>query len=185
MSYINILLSIILGLIPEALFFSIFVLITKRPKSHFKLAFCLLTIGIFIIAGLLLSFNLWFYIVIPALIYILMKILFKETEFIDLFLLTIPFLLLAIVGYICFGIGKLLPECIYPPVVMTIINRISLIFILSALSTKLNKWYNSYKKLWNRRKGNKIKSITIRNISILFSNAVIIAAYVMLLILGR
>lgn len=185
MNYYAILLSILLGLIPEAIFVSLFVIGAKKIKSRYNFHFCVANIFIFSIIGLMLSYNIWYYICIPFLIYCVMKLLFEDTEFIDLFLLTIPFLLFAIIGYPCYYIQQVLPFRLPPNLTALVVNRILLIIILSALYPKLHVWYNSYKTIWNRRKGNKIKSITTRNISIMLCNAVIILAYTMLLLLNK
>lgn len=181
MSWLVILLSILLGLIPESLFFSIFIIGAKKIKER-RACFCILSIGIFVLLGMLLAYNLWLYVILTVALYALMKLLYKDTEFIDLFLLTIPYLIIAFAGYFCYGIASYIPPEYNPNTISLILNRFFIFIILSALYPHLNKWYNSYKKIWNVHADNKIKSITVRNISILICNAMIMAAYYMLLI---
>ena len=177
-----ILLSILLGLIPEGIFLAWFIIGAKRMDRHTALHFAVFTIAMFVIIGTVLPYTIWFCILVITLVYISMKVLCKPTEFLDLFLLTIPFLLFGITGYPCYYLAAILPNWLPPNLTTLIINRILIIIILSALYPHLNKWYNAYKKLWNRHKGNKIKSITVRNISILLCNILIMAAYLMLFI---
>lgn len=182
MNYLTlILVSILMGLIPEALFFSIFIIGAKGlKKGENRIALVILFILVFILAGVLFAYNIWLYVILTVLLYLIMKFLIDSAEFIDLFLLTIPYIIISIVGYICYGIEILLPNTSVVDYGMVLINRILLFITLSALYPHLHKWYNSYKKVWNVHKGNKIKSITVRNISILICNTVIIAAYTML-----
>lgn len=182
MNCMTILLSILLGLIPEGIFFAEFVIGAKKLKNHNRVNLCVLFVGIMVFAGILLSYSIWYYLVVTILAYLVLKMIDDTTEFIDLFLLTIPFLLLAVLGYPCYGISLLLPKDLPVNLITLILNRVLMIILLSVLYPKLNKWYNTYKRLWNVRAGNKIKSITVRNISILICNLIIIAAYYMLAI---
>lgn len=177
-----ILLSILLGLLPEGIFFAWFVIGAKRMKKNEAIHFAVFSIAMFVIVGTILSYSIWFYLFIIVALYISLKVLCKSTEFLDLFLLTIPFLLFGIAGYPCYYLAEILPSWLPPNLTTLIINRLVIIIILSALYPHLNKWYNAYKRLWNRHKDNKIKSITIRNISILLCNVLIMAAYLMLFI---
>lgn len=181
MSCLVLLLSILLGLIPEALFFCLFVKGAKDIRRKF-FTFCVLNIGAFVLLGIAFSYTIWLYVILTVAMYVIMKVLYKDTEFIDLFLLTVPYLILALAGYFCYGITESLPPLWYPNTVGLVLNRIFIFIILSALYPHLNKWYNSYKKLWNVHEENKVKSITIRNISIVIFNTLILVAYLMLLI---
>lgn len=186
MSYLMLFLSIIIGLMPEAIFFAMFVIGAKGiKKGERRLPLVVFFIAAFLIIGLLLAYNIWEYVLLTVAMYIIMKLLHEKTEFIDLFLLTIPYLILAVIGFVCFGIGQLLPDSICPPLIMLIINRLLLLIIISALYPRLYRWYNTYKKVWNVHKDSKIKSITVRNISILVCNAIIIAVYTAIQLLGK
>lgn len=178
---LSVLLSILIGLIPEALFFATFVIGAKGLKrGENRLALTLLFIFTFVLIGTVLSYNIWLYVVLTACMFLIMKVLIDSTEFIDLFLLTIPYIILAVLGFICYAIESLFTPTDTIVYIMVIVNRVLLIIIIPALYPKLHRWYNAYKKVWNVHKDNKIKSITVRNISILVCNAVIIAAYTML-----
>lgn len=180
------LLSILMGLIPEALFFATFVIGAKGlKKGENRAALILLFIFTFVVIGTVFAYDIWLYVVLTVCMFLIMKALIDSTEFIDLFLLTIPYIILAIIGFICYGIGQFIPTSMCPPFLMLVINRILLLILIPALYPRLHRWYNSYKKVWNVRESNKIKSITVRNISILICNAVIISAYTMLQLIGK
>lgn len=178
MSIQSILLSIFIGLLPEAIFFALFIMGAKRYTEK-KILFVFSCIAVFILS-MLLAYNIWAYVLITVLLYFVMKIIYKGTEFIDLFLLTMPCLIIGILGYICYMIKCFIP--MYPNLITHILNKILLFLTLSALYPRLNTWYNTYRKLWNRHEDNKIKSITVRNISILVCNIIIMAAFIMLAI---
>lgn len=184
MKPLMLLVSIIFGLLPEAIFCTLFLMKAKGIVTR-RFAFFILMSLVFIGEGMLFAYNIWCYIVLAISIYGIMKLLYGDTvEFIDMFLISISFLVIAVVGYICFIAGKLLTGIVPEPVmIMLIVNRILLFILLSALSSKLNVWYNSYKRVWNRHVGNKIKSITVRNISIFIANVVIMAANTSLLLI--
>lgn len=183
MEYLNMLLSILLGIIPEAIFFAFFVIGAKRiSKENYRLALIVAFIVVSIILAMFLSFNIWIYVAQTIVMYIILKFLYKNTEFIDMFLLTFPYIILAILGFACYGIEVLLSDGDTSTYIILAVNRILLIITMSALYPHLNKWYNSYRKAWNKFGSKKIKSITVRNISILVCNVVILAAYTMLTI---
>lgn len=56
-----------------------------------------------------------------------------------------------------------------------IFNRIFLIILILLNKDRIHKLYELYKINWNRKKGNRIKSITLRNISIIVMNLTIFA----------
>lgn len=178
---ISLLLSILMGLIPEALFFATFVIGAKGlKKGENRAALILLFIFTFVVIGTVFAYDIWLYVVLTVCMFLIMKALIDSTEFIDLFLLTIPYIILAAIGFLCYGIESLFVSTDVVGGTMLVINRVLLIILIPALYPRLHKWYNAYKKVWNVHKDNKIKSITVRNISILVCNAVIIAAYTML-----
>lgn len=187
MSFLTLLLlSILLGLIPEALFFALFVIGAKKmTRAEGCIPLVLLFIFAFVTLGTVLSYSIWVYVVLTVIMYLIMKAVSNKVEFIDLFLLTVPYIILAILGFIGYGVGQFIPSSLCPPFFMLIVNRILLFITLSALYPHLHKWYNFYKKVWNAHAGNKIKSITVRNISILACNTVILAAYTVLKLIGR
>lgn len=167
----EILFSILFGAIPEMLFVSYFIIGAKAPSfqnGKYRITLAILYILAFSIAVPFLQFNTWFHIILTIVMFIILKMLKPNTEGIDLFLLTIPYALITITGYIC----RLFYVVIGYPIAY-MFNRVILLFTIVALYPHLNKWYNSFRRLWNRNPNNKIKSITVRNILIVGTNILI------------
>ena len=94
-----------------------------------------------------------------------MKILYKS-HISELFIFSILFAWIAITSYFAYAIAG-------NGIIGMVIQR-SCMFGVFALRGKFNGWYKSYRELWNRRDDNRIKSITLRNISLIFLNAFIV-----------
>lgn len=133
----------------------------KEKKVMFY--FCLLTCAIVCMS--IISWQLWYYLAFIGFSYLIMRKLYKS-HISDLFVFMIFFALVAITSYIAYIIAGY-------GVIGLIFQRI-LMFSVFALRGKFNGWYKSYRKLWNRRDDNRIKSITLRNISLIFLNAFIV-----------
>lgn len=168
----SVLLSIIFGAVPEMLFVVAFIVGSKGRElssvaKRITLVVCY-TIA-YSITTALLQFNTWFHILLITLLFLILKGVDSKTEGIDLFLITIPYSIITLTGYVCRLFYYLLG---YAPAY--IINRILILFIIVALYPCLNKWYNAFRKVWNRNPNNKIKSITVRNILIVGTNILIV-----------
>ena len=105
-----------------------------------------------------------------------MRILYKS-HISDLFVFLIFFAWIAITSYLGFAISNSM-------VIGYIVQRI-LMFGIFAFKGKFNKWYKTYRELWNRRNDNRIKSITLRNISLIFLNIFIVFMDFLLIILNK
>ena len=148
----------------EMFYLSTAVCCAKGIKEKRFLFFLLLLISS-TLSMLILEFQLWHYIAFIASGYFIMKILYKS-HISDLFVFLIFFAWLAISSYIAFMIAG-------NGVVGLVVHRV-ILFSVFALRGKFNGWYKSYRKLWNRRDDNRIKSLTLRNISLIFLNAFIV-----------
>ena len=117
---------------------------TKGIKEK-RFVFFLLLLASSTLSMLVIKWHLWYYIVFVFLVF---------------------FAWLAISSYtavIIAGRG----------IIGMVVQRI-ILFSIFALRGKLNGWYKIYRELWNRRDDNRIKSITLRNISLIFLNAFIV-----------
>ena len=162
------LLSILLGLIPEVLYFTLFLVYTKQLKEkRFKLFF-LIAIAYFICL-LLQQLVILYYIALIALIYIILKVLYKsKTQVIDVFIISLMCLWITLLGFVsilCFEDNYSNYWVVYTA------DRI-LLFLPFIFKDKFNVLYKKYCKLWNRNDKEKrpIKSITLRNISLILLN---------------
>lgn len=164
-------LSVLLGLIPDVLYFTLFITITKNIKVKRKKLFILIGIAYFIC--MILQKNIiMYYILFIALIYFSMKILYKEkTQIIDIFIIGISYLWLSILSFILMNFVKRDLSNYY---IILLIQKI-MIFLPFLFKSKFYSLYKTYYKLWNRddNENRPIKSITLRNISLILLNSVI------------
>ena len=166
------LISILFGLIPEVLYFTLFITYTKNIKEKRIKLFLLIGISYFLCI-LVQSFKILFYILLIVLIYISLKILYKEKiQIIDIFIISIAYLWIAILSTFLL---ILLSEDKSNYYLLYIIDRV-LLFVLFIFKNKFNMLYKKYCKLWNRNDKEKrpIKSITLRNISLILLNGFIL-----------
>lgn len=165
------LIGFLLGLIPEVLFMTLFLSFTKGIKEKkWLLALCL-TIS-YLILIFIRQYKIFLYVLFIFLIYVSLKITYKKkAQIIDLFVGSVPFMWISIISYICFLFLKDDYSNYY---ILYGIDRIVL-FIPLLFKKQLNVLYKTYCKLWNRNDAEKrpIKSITLRNISLLVINITI------------
>lgn len=167
----TVLLSILLGLIPEVLFITLFLMFSKNLKNKKIILFILIAIS-YIISMFIQKYNIIFYILFIALVYLSLKVLYrKKVQIIDLFLITIPFTWITILSFICFLFFDKSLTNYYQ---LYVIDRL-ILFIPLIFGKYYNKIYLKYCKLWNRNDNEKrpIKSITLRNISLIIVNVAI------------
>lgn len=168
---LKLLLSLMLGMIPEVLFFTLFLIFTKDIKEK-KVRFFIL-IGIAYILCIMISrFKTLYYICYIGMIYIVLKILYKnKAQITDIFIISLASIYLTLISFICSRFIMNDYESYY---IMLIVNRM-LLFIPFIFRESFNKIYKKYYSLWNRNDKIKrpIKSITLRNISLVILNSFI------------
>lgn len=164
--------GIILGLIPEVLYFTLFLVYTKHIKEKRIKLFLLIALA-YTLTIFIKQYILLYYLAFIVLVYISLKFLYKEkTQIIDIFIIVYLFFYLSLVSFICFLFMKEDKSNYY---ILYIIDRI-LLYIPFIWKTKFNNLYKKYCKLWNRNDKEKrpIKSITLRNVSLIAINFIII-----------
>ena len=165
---INIL-EMLLGQIPEALYFSLFMIFTKQLKEK-RIAFILLMTLEYLIIQKLIHFNIWLQIIYTLFVFVILKLLYKEkTQITDIFTFTIASMFLIIVDIPIYFIGRIFTSNYF---IIFVFERIVVFTTLFLLKNKLPKIQNMYKKLWNRndKEKKKIKSTTFRCINIIVFN---------------
>ena len=168
MSIGYILISILLGVIPEVLFFTLFFIYTKKIEEKKFRLFLLIFIAHLILI-LFNNYKIINYIVFMFFMYFILKILYKKkTQIIDVFIINISYIYVFIISCICFSFVK---TNVYMYYIMLLVNRL-LLFIPFIFKSKFNILYKKYCNLWNRNyeKKQPIKSITLRNISLISLN---------------
>ena len=169
---LNFLISLVIGMVPEVLFFTLFISYCKDIKDkRFKL-FLLLSLG-YVLLIMIVRYQVMFYILYVIYSYLVIKFLYKS-HISDIFMISCGFMYVAIISFICY---KMIPN--YWLAIM--INRFVLITPLF-FKNKLKFVFLKYLALWNRNDKQKIKSITLRNASLLFTNILIVVINIFLLV---
>ena len=163
--------EIILGYIPEAIYFALFMIYTKQLKEK-----RLLYIGLMILEYLLLKqfihYSIYFQVAYTFLTFIILKILYKDkSQIIDIFTFTIGSIYLILTSAL-FSIPKLIWNLDYT--ICVILNRIFVFTSIILVRDKLHNIQNIYKKLWNRndKVKKKIKSTTFRSLNVVIFNTI-------------
>lgn len=168
--------SILFGVVPEAIFLALLFIMAKDIRSK-RLALCAGFIVANVTLSTLLLFSVWLHIAVFAGLYIVAKAI-CDAELSDVFVLACGVMIIAITSVICyFGIPNYW--------IAFVTNRILLFIILILARKQCNPAYSKYRHLWNRRDDGKIKSITLRNISLISLNLLLYAAALILSYWGQ
>ena len=164
--------SILFGMIPDVLFFTFFIINVKKIKEKRILMGILIAFS-YILCIMFKQYIIIYYIAFILMIYFIMYILYgKETQVIDIFVFSISTVYLSFIGFIC---SVFIKEDLSNYYYISLLNRLML-FIPFIFGKEFNKLYKKYVNLWNRndKENRKIKSITLRNISLISLNIFII-----------
>jgi hypothetical protein len=101
--------------------------------------------------------------------FINLKVLYREkAQVTDIFLFAVASIFLILISAISYGI---IYFTLKEYIIALILSRVIMFAFLFIAKNKLNNIYQKFYKLWNRHsKPNKIKSLTLRNISIIIFN---------------
>lgn len=177
-------LEVLLGQVPEALYFSLFLIFTKELKEK-RLLFTILMCLEYVLLFYVTDYSLYSHIGFFVTTFLILKILYKEKcQITDVFTLTIASIILIIFNIIVSPLFKV------DYILAVIIIRILMFSFVFLNKNKLYKIQNLYKKIWNRKEksNSKIKSLTFRSINIIIFNimfyiinaGMLLAAYKML-----
>lgn len=158
-------LEIILGQIPEAIFFALFMIFTKNYKDN-RASFISLMVLEYVLLKQVFVYSMWFQISYFILSYLLMKILYEEkTRITDVFTLGIASISIIVISAISYfvALGNM--------TICLVISRCLMLILLIICRRYLPKIDNLYRKLWNRSENTyKIKSTTFRALNIVIFN---------------
>lgn len=169
------LISILLGLIPEFLYYYLYLTRIKDLKNK-KLIFFIITFINCFMSIIYIKHNFIMYVLFDIIQYLILKIIYKDKTCItDFFLIIFIEIYLLIISAGCYYL-------ISNYILAFIINRI-LMFMPLLFINKIRLVYKKYKGLWNRNdsKNNPIKSLTIRNGSIVIMDILIVVVYLVLM----
>ena len=160
----------------EAIYFSLFLIYGKNLKEK-RILFISIMIFEYLMITKLIQYNVWIHISYIIMTYINLKVLYKEkAQITDIFLFGAASIILILFSmmtyipvYLAFGNNVVY----FWYVVSLIANRIILALFLYFSKHLINKFYKKFYYHWNRPKqinNPKIKSLTLRNISIIIFN---------------
>lgn len=159
---------VVLEKVLEAVYFSCFLLVGKNIKEK-----RLLFIGIMTFEYLMLTnfieFNVWFQLIYTFMSFVNLKVLYKEkAQVTDIFLFTSASIILIITSILCYG---LIYFTVHKYIWVLLINRPLIFAIIYFGKDFIRNKYKEFCSLWNRHNNpNKIRSLTLRNISIITFN---------------
>lgn len=158
-------LEILLGQIPEAIYFSLFMIVTKNIKAR-RIPFMILMILEYVLLLNILPYSVWIHILYFVLSFLIMKILYRdESNVTDIFTMSIASVILMIISMISYIVtfGNRFAGMI--------VNRILMIALFIIFKNKLPSINTLYSKLWNRGKHSyKMKSTTFRALNLIIFN---------------
>lgn len=169
----NFIFSILFGLLPEALYFVLFLIFAKNIKEKRIKLFLLISLS-YILCIMIIRYKLLLYVIFIFSMYLILKILYKKKALItDIFLFAISMTYLVLISYIFY---ILMIKYNVDSFICYLGVRIFLFLPIITLKNKFNKIYKIYCKFWNRndKENRPIKSITLRNISLMSINLLII-----------
>lgn len=160
-------LELILGQIPEAIFFSLFMIYAKGIKEK-RVLFTVLMVVEYLLLKYNFKYSWLFQIAYMIITFLTLKLLYRnKSQIIDIFTFTIANIILIISSALCFYI------CFQNVVIATLVNRILIFSLIFLLKNKLINIKKFYKKIWNRETNTiKIKTTTFRSINIIILNFV-------------
>ena len=161
------LISLLLGAIPDVLYYYFYIVKIKNIKSKKLTLFFLIFICYFTSIG----YNFYLYILTDILFYLIIKKLYKSKILDFFFIITLEiYMIILSIGCYFFIKNYFIAFFVYKV----------FLFIPLIFKNKLIKLYTLYYKLWNRHNYKAIKSITLRNISLTILNTTIILIYLVL-----
>lgn len=159
----NFIISLLLGMLPEVIYITAMTSYLEGIKTKRIRLFLLNSLG-YIVLIMMCRFELIFYIAYIIYLYWVLKLNFK-VHITSFFMISVVFSSIAWVSFICsfwsnYYVGYT-------------ISRFMLVILYLCRGT-FYILYRKYKACWNRNTTHKIKSLTLRNCSLVFINITII-----------
>ena len=164
-------LEILLGQIPEALYFAFFMINTKQLKEKRILYMTLMVIEYLMLTSVI-KFNIWMQVLYTFISYIILKFLYKEhAQITDIFTFTIASAILIFISAISFGIISM---TIRSKIVAYVVKNILMLIFIFTTRNRLTNIQKLYKKLWNRndKVKKKMKTTTFRSLNVIIFNVI-------------
>ena len=152
----------------EPIYFSLFIIIGKDIKNK-RILFTLIMIFQYILLKLYIKFDVSFQFIYTFMTFVTLKVLYKErAQITDIFLFGVASIILIISSV---GFSLLIWYTIRNYYVVLVLNRTFIFGFLYFKKNLIRSKYKEFCSLWNRHANpNRIKSLTLRNISIITFN---------------
>lgn len=152
----------------EPIYFSLFLIIGKDLKNKRILLTCIMIFE-YIMLTSLIEFNVFFQFIYTFMTFINLKVLYREkAQITDIFLFAAASIVLIALSIFTYMTSKMTYDNYF---ISLIINRILLFLFLYLSRNKIRELYKKFYSHWNRHNNPKaIKSLTLRNISIIIFN---------------
>lgn len=161
--------TLLIAQIPEAIYFALFMIYTKRLTEK-RLLYITLMVLEYILLVSLFPYNVMFQILYTFISFLILKVLYKEkSQIIDIFTFSIASIVLMIISGSMYWFAWYTYRNRY---VCAILQKILLFAFIYVFKNKLYKIQKLYKKIWNRKfdKTYKIKTTTFRAINVVIFN---------------
>ena len=151
----------------EAIYFSLFLIYGKNLKEK-RLLFISIMIFEYLALKYFIRFNVLFQLSYTFMTYLTLKVLYKEkAQITDIFLFMSASIFLIIISVLC---GIIIFKHLNWYIYFLILNRIIIFSFVFLIKNKLYNIYTKFFRSWNKKHNPKIKSITLRNISVIIFN---------------
>lgn len=157
--------SMIVGMFPDVLFFTLFITYAKDIKENKKMLLFLIMLA-YILCIMVKRYQYGYYVAMIGLVFIILNILYKnKIKLVDLLLITIGETYIMIISFISFQLFDNNEDYYY---LALIVNKFVILLPL-LLRKKLNKIYIKCIYAWNNNTflGMQLETTTIRNITIM------------------
>lgn len=162
-------LTILLGQIPEAIYFALFMIFAKKLESK-RVLFTILMVFEYLILKHFIKFNVWFQTLYTFLTFVILKMLYKDkSQITDIFTFMISSFILIFINLILYlTVYKFINNYI----IYVVIDRIVMFVTLILFKNKIGKIQSIYKKFWNRNDKipKRIKTTTFRCLNLVLFN---------------
>lgn len=164
-------LELLLGQIPEAIYFALFMMFTKKLKTK-RILYTILMVLEYVLLKFFIEYNIWFQVAYTIIQFLILKLLYKEkAQVTDIFTFTIASAVLILISFISYSVVWFTLNNYY---IAVILCRVLLFMFLIMFYKKLYKIQKLYKILWNRnnKKKTKMKSTTFRALNLVLFNTI-------------
>lgn len=152
----------------EPIYFSLFLIIGKDLKNKRILLTCIMIFE-YIMLKQFIHFNVAFQFIYTFMSFVNLKVLYREkAQITDIFLFAAASIVLIVLSIFTYMTSKMTYDNYF---ISLVLNRILLFLFLYLSRNKIRELYKKFYSHWNRHDNPKaIKSLTLRNISIIIFN---------------